>query len=91
MYPNFEYINLKVPIYISDELFPELLDEDLPVPENQTVSNTCPFMEHVHLGSEWAYKAPVFIILACNMLILIYIMTVRLIVFLVNKEIFIVY
>jgi hypothetical protein len=70
--------NLKLFIYFLAELFAEQEDiEEQPIPENQTVSNSCPFMEDIHSGSEWAYNAPVLLILACNMLILIYIMTVR--------------
>ena len=72
--------NLKLFIYFLAELFALEEDiEELPISENQTVSNSnsCPWMEHTHSGSEWAYNAPVLLILACNMLILIYIMTVR--------------
>ena len=61
--------------FFAAELFVEHEDE-LPIPENQTVSNSCPFMVNTATHSEWAYKAPVILILACNMLFLIYIMTV---------------
>ena len=58
------------------ELFAEHEDE-LPglVDENQTMSS-CPFVVEANMHSEWAYKAPVLLILACNMVFLIYIMTV---------------
>ena len=61
--------------FFAAELFVEHEDE-LPIPENQTVSNSCPFMVNTATHSEWAYKAPVILILACNMLFLIYIMMV---------------
>ena len=64
------------------ELF-ETENEDgseISIPENNTtVSDSCPFMVDTtaHVHSEWAYNFPVLLILACNMLFLIYIMTVR--------------
>ena len=61
--------------FFAAELFVEHEDE-LPIPENQTVSNSCPFGHVDTTHSEWAYKAPIILILACNMLFLIYIMTV---------------
>lgn len=50
------------------------------VVENQTSSSSeaassCPFLVDAS-HSEWAYKAPVLLILACNMVFLVYIMTV---------------
>jgi hypothetical protein len=36
----------------------------------------CPFAEE-SMHSAWAYKAPVLLILACNMVFLVYIMAVR--------------
>ena len=59
------------------ELFAVEHEDELPglVDENQTMS-TCPFLVDNNMHSEWAYKAPVLLILACNMVFLIYIMTV---------------
>ena len=45
-----------------------------PIAVNRSVS--CPFLVNADMHSEWAYKAPVLLILACNMVFLIYIMTV---------------
>ena len=47
------------------------------IPENNTtVNDECPF-SNPNTTIEWAYNFPVLLILACNMLFLIYIMTVR--------------
>ena len=49
--------------------------DELPMTGNQTL--VCPFLSSNHeMPSEWAYKAPVLLILACNMVFLVYIMTV---------------
>ena len=62
----------------SSSLVQDLENEmnELPISSNGTTS-VCPFL-HVNpdMHSEWAYKAPVFLILACNMVFLVYIMTI---------------
>lgn len=73
-YGYFDHVNGSISEY-------EVLHEDKVV-ENQTSSSegmssasSCPFLVDAS-HSEWAYKAPVLLILACNMVFLIYIMTV---------------
>lgn len=54
----------------------ENLEDELPISANGTTS-VCPFLtDNSDMHSEWAYKAPVFLILACNMVFLVYIMTI---------------
>ena len=57
-------------------LEPSSLDE-LPMTGNQTV--ICPFLVDHDMPSEWAYKGPMLLILACNMVFLVYIMTVSIV------------
>ena len=58
-----------------DPVTAKLFDEEQVSGSNQSVGS-CPFLVDASMHSEWAYKAPMLLILACNMVFLIYIMTV---------------
>ena len=52
---------------------------------DQAANISCPFLsESVNFHAEWALKAPILLILACNMVFLIYIMAVSIIYYIVN-------
>lgn len=74
----YETSSLRSSSFNSSSLVQDLENEmdELPISSNGTTS-VCPFL-HVNsdMHSEWAYKAPVFLILACNMVFLVYIMTI---------------
>ena len=60
------------------DLISESRVNEVPQVPNQVDNHSCPFFKEGSDGHwDWAYKAPALVILACNMVFLIYIMAVR--------------